>query len=109
MVWGQCAYVSVTPCGAQSQLDGFLISVRHTTGLLGRGINSSPGLYVHRTAQYREIKNKYPCLKRELKSRSSGRELKTHASDRTATGSAPGPITAGNFLVTCVINLPLPK
>jgi hypothetical protein len=62
--------------------------LRHTVGLLGRVISSSQGLYLRKTTQHRRTKDKHPCLKRDSDPRPSIWALRSHASDRAATGSA---------------------
>jgi hypothetical protein len=58
--------------------------MRHTVGLPGWVISTSQGLYVHRTTQHAQNKDKHPCPKRNSNPRSSVLELKAHV----ATGPA---------------------
>lgn len=51
-------------------------------------VDTSQGLYLHRTARLSETKGKHFCPKWDSNSRSSVRVFKAHALDRAATGSA---------------------
>jgi hypothetical protein len=55
---------------ATSQIGGFLNYIRHMVGLLGRVINPSQGLYLHRTTQHRKTRDKHSRLGRDSNPRS---------------------------------------
>jgi hypothetical protein len=61
-----------------------LTYVQHTAGFLRQAISPSHGLYLHRTAQRRETKDKHPYLKRDSNPRPSVPARQTGA----ASGSA---------------------
>jgi hypothetical protein len=67
--------------------NGFLISLQHTLWLLGQVISSSQGLYLHKTTQHRETKDKHACPEQDLNPWSTIQVLKAHASDHAATWS----------------------
>jgi hypothetical protein len=63
----------------------FLELFRHTVGLLGRVINPSQGLYLHRTTQHRKTRTNIHALSGIRTHDPSNQPAKTHASDCTAT------------------------
>jgi hypothetical protein len=87
-----------SPSGPRPPVTRFLDHIlRRTVGLPGRVISPSRGLYLHRTTQHRETKDRHPCPERDSKQRSTVRELKAHASDRAVTGSTWQELTWWNF------------
>jgi hypothetical protein len=80
--------LALQPCLVPSLLlRGSLNNLRHMIAPLGRVVSPSQGLYLHRTAQHRETKDKHPCPKRDSKPRFSVRALKFQAWGSAAAGS----------------------
>jgi hypothetical protein len=59
--------------------------LRHTAAPPGPVISPSQGLYLHRTTQHKETKDKHPCLKRNSNPRSGEQALRAPAFDLAAT------------------------
>jgi hypothetical protein len=79
-------------CGSTVLLDSgrltyrrFLELFRHMVGLLGRVISPSQGLCLHRTTQHRKTRTNIHALRKIRTHDPSNQQIKTHASDRTAT------------------------
>jgi hypothetical protein len=70
---------------AALHMRGFLSFLKHLVGLLGRAIGPSQGLYLHKTAQYRQTRSNI-CVFSGIRTHDSIlRTIKTHAVDRAAT------------------------
>jgi hypothetical protein len=68
----------------------FLELFRHVVGFLGRVINPSQGLYLHRTTQHRKTRTNIHALGGIRTHDPRNQPAKTHASDRTATVAGEG-------------------
>jgi hypothetical protein len=71
----------------------FLELFRHMVGLLGRVINPSQGLCLHRTTQYRKTRTNIHALSGIRTHNPSNQQAKIHTSDCTATVTGIIPYT----------------